>query len=113
MMKFQIYTLGCKVNAYESEVMKEKLLKNGYTYDDVLPDIVIVNTCSVTNIADQKSRKMVRHFKKNNDKAILVVVGCSSFNKQSEYESMGIDILLGNKDKSHIVEILDIYLKDH
>ena len=56
---------------------------------------------------------MVRHFKKNNDKAILVVVGCSSFNKQSEYESMGIDILLGNKDKSHIVEILDNYLKEH
>lgn len=52
MMKFQIYTLGCKVNAYESEVMKEKLLKKGYTYDDVIPDIVIVNTCSVTNIAD-------------------------------------------------------------
>lgn len=113
MMKFQIYTLGCKVNAYESEVMKEKLLKNGYTYDDVIPDIVIVNTCSVTNVADQKSRKMVRHFKKNNDKAILVVVGCSSFNKQSEYESIGIDILLGNKDKSHIVEILDNYLKEH
>ena len=47
-MKFYIYTLGCKVNAYESEVMKEKLLANGYIYDEEHPDIVIVNTCSVT-----------------------------------------------------------------
>ena len=62
-MKFYIYTLGCKVNAYESEVMKEKLLVSHYVYEEDSPDIVIINTCSVTNIADQKSRKMVRQFK--------------------------------------------------
>ena len=64
-MKFQIYTLGCKVNTYESEMMKEKMLASGYVYDEENPDIIIVNTCSVTNMADHKSQKMVRHFKRN------------------------------------------------
>ena len=81
-MKFYIYTLGCKVNAYESEVMKEKLLASHYVYEEDSPDIVIINTCSVTNIADQKSRKMVRQFKKKHPNAVLVVAGCSSFQKK-------------------------------
>jgi len=112
-MQFRIYTLGCKVNAYESEMMKEKLLEHGYVYNEDTPDIVIVNTCSVTNVADQKSRKMVRHFKKLFPDCILVVVGCSSFHKQSEYQEMGIDILLGNSEKSKIVELLENFLQTH
>lgn len=105
-MKFYIYTLGCKVNAYESEVMKEKLLANGYIYDEEHPDIVIVNTCSVTNMADNKSKKMVRHFKKLFPKSKIVVAGCSTENKEKEYSNMDIDILIGNVKKSEIVELL-------
>ena len=105
-MKFYIYTLGCKVNAYESEVMKEKLLANGYIYDEEHPDIVIVNTCSVTNMADNKSKKMVRHLKKLFPKSKIVVAGCSAENKEKEYSNMDIDILIGNVKKSEIVELL-------
>ena len=105
-MKFYIYTLGCKVNAYESEVMKEKLLASGYIYDEEHPDIVIVNTCSVTNMADNKSKKMVRHFKKLFPKSKIVVAGCSAENKEKEYSNMDIDILIGNVKKSEIVELL-------
>ena len=112
-MKFYIYTLGCKVNAYESEVMKEKLLASHYVYEEDSPDIVIINTCRVTNIADQKSRKMVRQFKKRHPNAVLVVAGCSSFHKQEEYQAMGIDILLGNQKKSQIVELLEEYFQSH
>jgi len=111
-MKFYIYTLGCKVNSYESEMMKEKLLNEGYIFCEESPDIVIINTCSVTNTADSKSRKMVRHFRKTFPEAILVVCGCSSENKSSLYEAMDIDILIGNKDKSLIASLIKLYLKD-
>ena len=59
-MTFKIITLGCKVNTYESEFMLENLLRSGYIYNEEKPDIIIINTCSVTNMADKKSKKMVR-----------------------------------------------------
>ena len=110
-MKFFIYTLGCKVNAYESEVMKEKLLANNFILDEENPDIIIVNTFSVTNVADQKSQKMIRRMKREYPNCILVVCGCSSENKESDYQKMGIDILIGNKDKSKIVDLITCYLE--
>ncbi len=113
-MTFQIITLGCKVNAYESEIMREKLENAGYQYQEKTnTDITIINTCSVTNMADKKSQKMVRHIKKENPQTILVVAGCGSENKSEIYETFDIDILLGNKDKSKIVELLESYLKNH
>lgn len=112
-MKFYIYTLGCKVNAYESEVIKEEFLQSGYEMDNENPDIIIVNTCSVTNIADQKSRKMVRRFKKNHNDAILVVCGCSSENNQVSYDEMGVDILIGNVGKNDILELVENYMQSH
>ena len=111
-MKFNIITLGCKVNAYESEIIKELLIKNGYEENEDDSDIIIINTCSVTNMADNKSKKMVRHYKRKNPDAILVVCGCSSQNKKQEYEEMDIDILLGNKDKTKIVDYIEKYKKD-
>jgi len=111
-MNFYIYTLGCKVNTYESEMMKEKLLSAGYSYHIESPEIIIVNTCSVTNMADHKSLKMIRHFKKNHPNAILIVCGCSAQNNQTVYQAMGIDILLGNRDKSQIVSLIENYLKN-
>ena len=110
-MKFHILTLGCKVNFYESDVMSELLISSNYKLvaDYKLADIVIINTCSVTNVADNKSKKLVRRIKRENPHCILIVCGCSSQNKQTEYQSMGIDILLGNKDKSNIVNLIKEY----
>lgn len=110
-MKFHIITLGCKVNTYESEVIKENLLKENYVYEESQDnaEIIIINTCSVTNMADNKSKKMVRHAKRLG--RIVVVCGCSSENNQKEYESMDIDILIGNKDKSKIYELIENYLR--
>ena len=112
-MKFQIYTLGCKVNAYESEMMKEKMLKAGYIYDEKKPDILVINTCSVTNNADHKSLKMVRHFKRQYPLSTIVVCGCSSQNNREAYEKEGIDILLGNREKSKIVSLLKAFFQTH
>ena len=112
-MKFKIITLGCKVNAYESEMMKEKLLKAGYTYDEEAPEIILLNTCSVTNVADQKSKKMARHYRRENPDAILVICGCSSENNKNAYEEVQPQILLGNSKKSEIVNLLETYFKTH
>ena len=112
-MKFNIITLGCKVNAYESEFMLENLLRSGYLYDEENPDIIIINTCSVTNMADRKSRKLVHKSRRENPNAILVLVGCSAQNHQEDYQNMDIDILLGNREKSKIVFILENYIRDH
>lgn len=110
-MKFHIVTLGCKVNAYESEVIKENLIKHGYNYieDETKSDILIINTCSVTNMADNKSKKMVRHAIRLGK--IVIVCGCSSENNQNVYKEMGISILIGNKDKSKLHEYIEEYLK--
>ena len=112
-MKFSIITLGCKVNAYESEAMKELLINDGFTYqeDAINSDIVIVNTCSVTNMADAKSRKIIRRVRRENANCILVVAGCSSQNNQELYKEMDIDILIGNEKKSLIVKLIRDYIE--
>ena len=110
-MKIFIETLGCKVNTYESEVIKEEFLRNGYELADNLSDanVIVVNTCSVTNQSDAKSRKIIRNARKNNKNAILVVCGCSSQNHQDELKDLGADILIGNKDKSKIFDYVNNY----
>ncbi len=109
-MKFHIITLGCKVNAYESEVIKENLVKHGFIYtgEEESADILIINTCSVTNMADNKSKKQVRHAKRLGK--MVVVCGCSSENKKEEYEQLGASILIGNQDKSKICEYIEEYI---
>lgn len=110
-MKFTILTFGCKVNSYESEYMKEQLLNNGYIYEEdyKVSDIVIVNTCSVTNTADNKCKKMVRNVRRDNLNAILMVCGCTAENHREELNNLNIDILIGNKEKSHVLELLEDY----
>ena len=105
-MKVGICSLGCKVNIYESELVTNILKNNNYTVVDFedKADIYIINTCSVTNESDKKSRKMINRAKKNNPAAIIIVMGCYS---QVNAE----DIVLGNKDKSKIVEIIEEYIK--
>ncbi len=113
-MKFSIITFGCKVNAYESEYMKEELVKNGYIYTFSLPEanLIIINTCSVTNTADNKCKKMIRSVKRDNKEAILLVCGCTAENHKEALSSLGIDILIGNQDKANIVSILEEYQKN-
>ena len=110
-MTFKIITLGCKVNTYESEYMLEELLKSGYIYNEEKPDIVIINTCSVTNMADSKSLKIVRRVKRENPNSILVVCGCSVQNNSEKYNDLEIDILIGNREKSKIVNLIENYYK--
>ena len=113
-MTFNIYTLGCKVNTYESNVMSDLLKNKGYkevsTNDKA--DISIINTCTVTNTADRKSFKTIRHAIKQNENSIIVVVGCMSQNKKDEVLKVdGVNIVLGNIGKSKVVEYIDEYIK--
>lgn len=109
------HNLGCKVNAYESEVMQQKLRENGYQLVpfDSRADIYIVNTCTVTNIADRKSRQMLHRAKQRNPEAVVVAVGCYVQSGREHAEQDGsIDLLVGNNRKKDIVEILEAYLKE-
>lgn len=111
-MKFIINTLGCKVNTYESNVMRDLLLNAGYkeAQENEKADIAIINTCTVTNTADSKSLKVIRHTIKENPNAIVIVTGCfSQINPDKLKDLEGVSIVLGNHDKSKIIEYLDKY----
>lgn len=115
-MKVAFYTLGCKVNAYETEVAISLFKKRGYEIVsfDSFSDIYIINTCSVTNNSDQKSRKIIRSANKHNPNAVVAVMGCYSQVKPKEVENIeGVSIVIGNKDKNKIVDIVEEYIKEH
>ncbi|MCH5167206.1 MAG: tRNA (N(6)-L-threonylcarbamoyladenosine(37)-C(2))-methylthiotransferase MtaB [Erysipelotrichales bacterium] len=114
-MKVCILTLGCKVNAYESEQIKEQFLLAGHeeTNDLSASDVTIINTCTVTNQADSKSRKMIRQARRENKDAIIVVCGCSAENHKDALMDLDIDILIGNKDKSKIVSLVEDFNEHH
>lgn len=111
-MKAGIYTLGCKVNMYESEFVIDKLKKEGYEIADFtdICDVYIINTCTVTNTSDTKSKKMIRSAIKRNADACIVVMGCF-IEANQDYHEDGVDIYLGTKDKSKIIELLNDYFK--
>lgn len=113
-MKFNIISFGCKVNTYESEFMKEQLLSNGFIYCDdyKTSDVVIVNTCSVTNTADNKCKKMIRSVRRENQSCILMVCGCTSENNREKLNELDIDIMIGNNEKSKVVELINNFIKD-
>ena len=110
MLKF--ISLGCKVNSYESSALKELFLKNGFKEDEG-PDIVVINTCSVTAIADQKSRQIIRREKRNNPNAIVCVMGCYS-QKNAEYvkKECGADIIVGTSNRRKLVDFINIFIRD-
>lgn len=112
-MKFNILTFGCKVNQYESNMMKEKMLSSSFLFEENLDkaDIIIVNTCSVTNVADKKCLKTIRKIKREYPEKVLAITGCSSQNKQEIYEKLDADILIGNKDKSKIADYIKEFLQ--
>lgn len=113
-MKFYIYTLGCKVNTYESNVMKDNLLNNGYIEgNENDSDIYIINTCTVTNTSDNKSLKVVRRVLKNHPDSIVVVVGCMTQVNPKILSDLNVSIILGNNGKSKIVEYIEQFKKDN
>ena len=111
--KVAFLTLGCKTNQYETNGMMQKFIEAGYEICDLNdnPDIYVVNTCTVTNIADRKSRQSLRRIKNKNN-TIIVAVGCYAQIAKEELQKMSeIDIVLGNKEKKDIVEYVEKYLK--
>ena len=112
MKKAALHNLGCKVNAYETEAMQQRLADSGY---EIVPftekaDIYIINTCTVTNMADRKSRQMLHRAKKLNPDAIVVAAGCYvQASKEACEADEAIDIVIGNNKKKDIVEILAEY----
>ena len=113
MKKVSFYTLGCKVNQYESNGMMQKLKEAGYEIVDInddISDVCIVNTCTVTNISDRKSRQILRKVKDKNPNAIIVATGCYAQVSRKALEEMPeIDIVLGNDEKKEIVKYIEQY----
>lgn len=109
-MRVAIYSLGCKVNIYESEYLINLLQQNNYILDDFNNevDIYIINTCTVTNEADKKARKLIHSTRKKHPNSILIVMGCYS---QLNYQEIDADIIIGNKYKSKIPALIEKYLK--
>ena len=109
-MKYYIINLGCKVNAYEAKVMSDLLSNAGYIKGSINDsDIYIVNTCFVTNVAEHKSFQMIRKAIRQNPK-LVIVCGCLSQMKENEVKSIdGVNIILGNKDKTKIVDYINNY----
>ncbi len=114
MRKAALHTLGCKVNSYETEAMEELLEDAGYEIVDFTEkaDVYIINTCSVTNIADKKSRQMIHRAKSRNPDAVVVACGCYVNSAEDKLrEDTSCDILIGNNRKADLIEILDGYFE--
>lgn len=113
-MKFCIKTLGCKVNTYESELIHNLFIRKGYVYSEEDADIYVVNTCTVTNMSDRKSRGVIHNIRRNHPNSILVVTGCFSQNafNTGRLDEIDADIILGNKDKSKVVEYAEEFIKN-
>ncbi len=115
-MKVAVYTLGCKVNTYESEYAINEFLKRGYEvtdFSDDAADIYLINTCTVTNTSDQKSRKMIRQARKKNKNAIVAAMGCFTQIRDNDNAIMDyVDVVIGNTDKSKIVDLVEEYIKN-
>ena len=115
MKKAALHNLGCKVNAYETEAMQEMLEQNGY---EIVPfqegaDVYIINTCTVTNMADRKSRQMIHKARKMNPEAVVVAAGCYvQTAEMQEKLDPDIDIVIGNNRKQDLIRILAEYWKE-
>lgn len=110
--KAALHNLGCKVNAYEMEAMRRLLVEAGYEIVPFAPgaDVYVINTCTVTNIADRKSRQMLHKAKKMNPRAVVVAAGCYSQTSREAVEADPcVDIVLGNNRKGELVEALELY----
>lgn len=110
--KVSIYTLGCKVNQYESQAIKEQFENNGYEiveeHEDAYADVYVINTCTVTNLSDRKSRQLIRRAKRINPDCFIVVTGCyAQINPDEIKKMMEVDAVIGINQKNHIVEYIE------
>lgn len=109
MKRAAFYTLGCKVNQYETEAISEMFEKAGYKIVDFEDeaDVYVINTCTVTNLSDRKSRQMIRRAKRNNENSIVIVIGCYAQTAPEEVSKIeGVNLVVGTKDRSRILEYL-------
>ena len=114
MKKCALHNLGCKVNSYETQAMQQMMEDNGYEivqFGKEASDVCIINTCSVTNMADRKSRQMIHKARKLNPDAIIVATGCY-VESSGENIDEDVDIVIGNNEKSKLLDILDSFFKD-
>lgn len=110
MKKVAFHTLGCKVNQYETQAMSEKFISNGYDIveDTEAADVYVINTCTVTNVGDKKSRQFIRKVKRINPDAIIAVVGCYSQTAPEEVAKIeGVNIIIGTNDRNKIVDLVE------
>ena len=116
MKNISFYTLGCKVNQYETNAMMQKFQEAGYKIVDInenISDVCVINTCTVTNMSDRKSRQMLRKIKEKNNNAIIIATGCYAQVAKKQLEEMPeVDIILGNDEKNDIVYYLEKYIKN-
>ena len=111
---FFLYCLGCKVNSYENSALRSIFLARGYKEDNINPDIIVINTCSVTATADQKSRQHIRSLRKKHPNSVLCVMGCYS-QKMHEFviNELNADIVIGTNHRSELAKYIDQYYIDH
>ena len=112
-MRAAFHTLGCKVNQYETEVIKRQFEEGGFEIvpDNEIADVYVVNTCTVTNMADRKSRQFIRHAYKNNPDAISAVTGCYAQIKPEEVSAIeGVQIVAGTDEKGRLLDMVNDWL---
>ncbi len=112
-LKIAFYTLGCKVNQYETEALKEEFARAGYQVagEDDVADIYVINTCTVTNLADRKSRQYIRRMKRRSPEAVIAVTGCYAQTKPAEVASVeGVDIVAGNGEKNELRKYIEDFI---
>ena len=114
MNKFLIKTLGCKVNTYESEFIRNLLLNDGYEEVDSNASVCIINSCTVTNTADNKSKQVINNIRKNNPHGIVIAMGCfCQFRNNEITDLIDAEIIIGNNNKSKILDYIKEYEKNH
>lgn len=110
---FNIITLGCKVNQYESEAVEEIFQSRGYEKKTNNADIYVINTCTVTNMSDRKSRQMISRARRDNPEAVIAVMGCYSQVKPEEVAAIeGVDVVLGSRNKEEVVDLCENVLQN-
>jgi threonylcarbamoyladenosine tRNA methylthiotransferase MtaB len=115
MRKVALFTLGCRVNSYETEAMAETFIKKGFTVVnfDEFADVYVINTCTVTNMGDKKSRQMIRKTKKINPHAVVVAAGCYAQVSPEEVSNIeGVDVVVGTADKGKIADYVEDFLRE-
>ncbi|MBR4869251.1 MAG: tRNA (N(6)-L-threonylcarbamoyladenosine(37)-C(2))-methylthiotransferase MtaB, partial [Oscillospiraceae bacterium] len=108
-MRFAIYTLGCKVNQYETQAMERELCARGHELVDfeAAADVYVINTCSVTAVSDKKSRQMIRRARKMNPEAVVAACGCYVQTHAEEARGLEVDLIAGTNDRRAFIDLLE------